>query len=157
MLPGNSPVFIRAGRPHNELFAGELEYALEVFANKRPHQCAFDMISEIVSRFVDPVCTEGGFISALRVLRSRRRSSCLWVPVHHLDRHVAVARANEQPGTISPVSFTICALLFEPSQPPRSHEPPPDAVISIAILAAGQRHCSYSDKRNGDERNPDNQ
>jgi len=50
---------------------------------------------------------------------------------------VAVARVDKQPGTVSPVNFTVCALLFEPGQAPRSDKPIFDALIATAILAAG--------------------
>ncbi len=48
-----------------------------------------------------------------------------------------VARVDKQPGTVSPVNFPVCALLFEPHQPPRSDKSSPDALISTSILAAG--------------------
>ena len=39
-LPGNSPVFIRASRLYDELFAREIEHVREIFADKGRHQCA---------------------------------------------------------------------------------------------------------------------
>ena len=68
MLPGNSPVFIRASRLHDELFARELECARQVFADKGPHQCALNVIGEGVSAFVDLICAKGGLVAALRIL-----------------------------------------------------------------------------------------
>src|SRR5712692_10547689 len=51
VLPGNSPVFIRARRLHDELFARKVVYARQVFADKGSHQCALDVIGELVSGF----------------------------------------------------------------------------------------------------------
>ncbi len=147
MLPSNPPVFIRARRLHDELFAGQLVYARQVFADKGPHQCARNVIGKAVSAFVDLICAKGGFVAALRVLHRRSVGPRMRVPIHHLDRHVAVARVDKQPGTVSPVNFPICAFLFEPGQPPRSDKPSPDALVSTAILAAGQHHCGHTDKQ----------
>jgi hypothetical protein len=150
MLPSNSPVFIRARRLHDELFAGKLVYARQVFADKGPHQCPLNVIGKAVSAFVDLICAKGGFVAALRVLHRRSVGPRMRVPIHHLDRHVAVAGEDKQPGTISPVNFSVRAFLFEPGQPLRSDKPSPDALISNAILAAGQRHCGNTDKQRHD-------
>ena len=61
---------------------------------------------------------------------------------------MAVARKDKQPSTVSPVNFPVCTRLFEPSQPPGSDKPVPDAAIAGAILAAGRRHrpdCHYAE------------
>src|SRR5260370_41380404 len=49
MLPGNSPVFIRASRLYDELFAREIEHARQIFPDKGPHQCALNAIHDAVS------------------------------------------------------------------------------------------------------------
>ena len=71
MFPGRSPVFIRARRLHDKLFAGKFVYARQVFADKGPNQRAFDMKDEVVSRFVNVVRAKGGLVAALRVLHRR--------------------------------------------------------------------------------------
>src|SRR5258708_32116447 len=117
-------------------------------------QCALNVIGEVVSAFVDLICAKGGLVAALRVLHRRSVGRCIRVglrfPIHHLTRHVAVARVDKQPGAVGPVNFSVCALLFEPGQPPRSDKPVPDALISTAILAAGQRHCGHTYKQRHD-------
>ena len=107
-------------------------------------------MGEVVSAFVDLICAKGGLVAALRILHRRSLGPCLRVRIHHLDRNGAVARVDKQPGTAGPVSFPVCAFLFKPGQPPRSDKPSPDAVIDIAILAAGQRHCGRTDQQRHD-------
>ena len=68
MLPGNSRVFVRASRLHDELFAGKLVFALQVFADKAPHQRTLDGKGEVVRGFVDRICAKGGFAAGLRLL-----------------------------------------------------------------------------------------
>jgi hypothetical protein len=43
VLPSSSPVFIRASRLHNKLFARELEGARQVFADKGADQRALNV------------------------------------------------------------------------------------------------------------------
>ena len=97
MFPGDFPVFLRANRLHDELIARELEGARQVFADQRPHQCAFNMEGEGVSALIDFVHTKSGFIAALRVLLRSRRSLWRRVALHDLNRRVAVAREDNIP------------------------------------------------------------
>ena len=122
MLPSNSPVFIRASRLHDELFARELERARQVFADKGPHERAFNMEGKGVS-VVDLVRAKRGLVPALRILLRPSRSLCLRVAFHHLDRHVAVAGEDKQPCRVGLVNLPVCALLFERGQPPCSDKP----------------------------------
>src|SRR6266571_9304193 len=138
MLPSNSPVFIGARRPHDQLRARQLEPARQVLAYEAPDQCALDVIREAVSAFVDLVSAERGLVSALRVLHRPRGRSCLLVSIHDLDRHAPFAREDEHPGTVGSVNVSVGIFLFEPGQPPGSDEPVPYALVDIAILAAGQ-------------------
>src|SRR5579864_2731250 len=147
MLPSYSPAFIRAIRLHDELVAGKVVYAFQIFADKGPHQCALDVIGEAVSAFVDLIGPKGGLVSALRVLNRRGVGPCLRILIHHLDRHVTVARVDKQPSAVSPVNFAVCALLLEPGKAPRSDELSPDSLISTVNLAAGQRHCDHTDRQ----------
>src|SRR5207249_11020399 len=57
-LPSNSPVLIRVRRLHDKLFAGECEYARQLFAWQRPHQCALNVEGE--SEIGRASCREGG-------------------------------------------------------------------------------------------------
>jgi hypothetical protein len=52
MLPGNSPVFIRARRLHDELFAKKLKYARQVFADQGPNQGPLDVIAKIATNSI---------------------------------------------------------------------------------------------------------
>ena len=79
MLPSNSPVFIRARRLHDQLFARHVVYARQVFADKGPHQRTLNVIGEAVSAFVDLVCAKGCLVTALRVLHRRSVGRCLRV------------------------------------------------------------------------------
>src|SRR5271165_4057590 len=146
MLPSNSPVFFRVSRLHDELFARELECARQIFTDKAPHQSALDVIGKAVSAVVDLIRAKGGLVAPLRVLHRRTAGHWRRVPIHHLDRHVAVASVDKQPATVSTVSLPVCAFLFEPSQPPRSDKPLPGAFISQAILGGGHRYCSHRDR-----------
>src|SRR5271165_551632 len=137
MLPENSPVLIRASWLHDELFARKLKRARQVFADKGPHERAFNMEGEGVS-VVDLVRAKRGLVAALRILLRPSMSLCLRVAFHHLDRHVAVAGEDKQPGRIGLVNFPVWAFLFERGQPPRSDKPVPDTVIPTAVLAASQ-------------------
>ena len=65
MFPSSSPVFIRASRLHDELFARELECARQVFAYKGPHQCALNVEGEGVRAFVDLIGAKGGLDTRL--------------------------------------------------------------------------------------------
>src|SRR5208283_5392971 len=114
MLPSNSPVFLRVSRLHDELIAGQLECARQVFTDKGPHQCALNVEGEGVSAFVDLIGAKGSLVAALRVLHRRSAGPWLRVPIHHLDRRVAVARVDKQPGTVSPVNPPVCTFLLEP-------------------------------------------
>src|SRR6516225_2526273 len=147
MLPGNSPVLIRPSRLHDELFAGKLVYARQIFAYKGPRERALNVEREGVRAFVDLVCAKGGLVPPLRILVRPGWSPCLRFAFHNLNRHVAVARVDKHPGTVNPVRFPVCTLLFEPGQPPRADKPVPDALIDTAILVAGQRHCDHTDKQ----------
>jgi hypothetical protein len=120
MLPSSSPVFIRASRLHDELFARELECARQVFADKGPHQCALNVEGEGVSAFVDLIGAKGGLVPALRILRGPSGGLWLRVTFHDLDRQVSVAREDKQPGRVGPVNFPVCTFCFEPGQLPRS-------------------------------------
>src|ERR1700756_5143151 len=138
MLPSNSPMFLRMSRLYDQLFAGKFECTRQVSADKSPHHCALNVEGEGAVAFVDFICAKGCLVSALGVLH-RGGASCrlrvgLRVPIHHLDRHVSVAGVDQQTCAVSPVNFPVCALLFEPTQPPRSDEAVPDAVTRIAIL-----------------------
>ena len=77
MFPGNSPVFIRARRLHDKLFAGKFVHPRQVFADKAPNQCAFDVKDEVVSGFVNLIRAKGGLVAALRVLHRRSIGSFL--------------------------------------------------------------------------------
>ena len=83
MFPSSSPVFVRASRLHDELFARELECARQVFADKGPHERAFNMEGEGVS-VVDLVRAKRGLVPALRILLRPSRGLCLRVAFHHL-------------------------------------------------------------------------
>jgi hypothetical protein len=124
VLPGNSRVFVRASRLHDELFAGKLVFALQVFADKAPRQRTLDVKAEVVRGFADRICAKGGFVFGLRLLHRRSIGyflrTGLRVPIPHLHRHVAVACVHKQPGAVSPVNFPVRACLFEPCPPPRS-------------------------------------
>ena len=151
MLPSNSPGFIRARRLHDELFAGKFKYACQVFVDKGPHQGTLDVKGEVVSAFVDLICAKGGLVAAQCVLRRGGVGRCLqvglWIPIHHLDRHVAVARVDKDAGTISPVNFPVCAFLFEPGQPPRADETITCVVADCSPLGARGRRAQ--DQRDG--------
>jgi len=146
MLPGNSPVFIRTRRLHDELFARQLEHARQVFADKGSQQCTFDVIGKSVSAVVDRIRAKGSLVAALRILLRGSWGLCLRVAFHHLDRHVAVAGEDKQPSRVGLVNLPVCALLFERDEPPCSDKPVTDAVISM-ILCAGQSHGCDTDKQ----------
>src|SRR5271155_1156923 len=151
MLPGNSPVLIRASRLHDKLFAREFERARQVFADQAPYQCALDVIGKCLS-VVDLVSAKRGFVAALRILLRPNSSLCRRIAIHDLDRHVAVAGEDKQPVRVGLVSLPVCAFLFERCELPRSDKPVANAVISTticssAILASGQRQCSHPDKQ----------
>src|SRR5579864_36645 len=149
MLPSNSPLFFRMSRPHNKLFVGEFECAWQVFADKCSHQCTLHMEGEGVSGFVDLVRAKGGFVAPARILNGRIVGSCLrtgrWIPIHHLNRHVAVPCVDKQPGAVSLANRSVCALLLKPGEPPRSDKSIPH-ISSPAILAAGQSRCADTEK-----------
>src|ERR1700722_41936 len=151
MFPGNSPMFVRDSRLHDELLTGKFKYACQVFADKSPYQCALNVKGQVMSRFVDLICTERRLSATRRILhwRSfvRRLSFGLRVLVHHLDRHVAVARVDQQPGAVNSVNLPVRTLLFEPGQPPGSDKPLPDVLIRAAILAAGGGRCDHADQQ----------
>src|SRR6516165_3021088 len=136
MLPRSFPVFVWVRRLHDELSAGKLVHSCQLLPYEGSHQRALNVKGEGVSAFVDLICAERGFVSALHISHRRSATPCLRVSVHHLDRHVAVARKDKQPGTVSPVNFPVCTRLFEPSQPPGSDKPVSYARIDRLILAA---------------------
>src|SRR5438874_12629143 len=73
MLPSNSPVLIRVRRLHDKLFAGECEYARQLFAWQRPHQCALNVEGESVSVCINLIGAIGGLVTALRIRSEERR------------------------------------------------------------------------------------
>ena len=65
---------------------------------------------------------------------------------------MAVARVDKQPGAVSPLNLAVCALLFQPGEPPCSDEllpktPSATVIFSAPILAAGQHRCVHSDEQ----------
>ena len=65
-LLGNPPVFIRAERLHDQLFARELVCTPQVFTYKVPNQCALNVIAKAASAFVNLISAIGGFVAASR-------------------------------------------------------------------------------------------
>src|SRR5215472_8186225 len=123
--------------------AGKLEHSLQILADKCADQRALNMKCKGV-RIVDLVSAERSLVATLRILNWRRAVSALRVPVHHLDRHVSVARVNQQSDTVSLVNFPFCIWLFQRSQPPRSDELITDTFSSNLI-----RHCCARCCRHG--------
>src|SRR5579862_8201308 len=142
MLPCHSPMFLRMSRLHDELPAGEREGARQIFADQSPHQRALDVIVKRMSTFVDLIGAERRLITTLSVLHGRRTMRLLGglgIAIHHLHRHVPIARVYEQASTVCPVNFSVRALLFEPGQSPRSDKAVP--AVSSSPIPAGLADC----------------
>ncbi len=129
MFPSDSPMFRFIRRLHDELVAGKLEEALQIFADQGANQGALDVIGEDVCVLVDLISTERCFVSTLRVLHWSKSVLCLWIPIHHLDGHVAIAGVSKESRTIAPMIFAVSAWFFEPCQSPGADE----AVLNIGI------------------------
>jgi hypothetical protein len=150
MLPSNSPVLIRVRRLHDKLFAGECEYARQLFAWQRPHQCALNVEGESVSVCINLIGAIGGLVTALRILHRRSVSPWLRIAIHHLNGHVAIARIDQQPGTVSFVNLPVCIRLFEPCQSSPPNKAVLDALAVRASPAAGQGqegNCAQAGKQ----------
>jgi hypothetical protein len=60
---------------------------------------------------------------------------------------MAVMCEDEQAGGVGAVNFAVWAFGFELSQAPRSDKPVFHALISTAILVAGQSRSRHTDKQ----------
>jgi hypothetical protein len=147
MFPSNTPVFVRIGGFHHKVIAGKFEAARKVFPDEGSHYGALHVKGKGVRVFVNLVGSERSFVTALCVLELAILVSGLRIAVHDLDRHVPVARVDEQAATVGFVNFSVGIRLFERDQSPRTDKAVLRALSVLPISAGGYRRVRHREKQ----------